>query len=150
MKTRSVKSVQEQNAEAFKRAFPSGRKPVTTEWHVQKNVCHYLRANYPQLRFYSSLDGFNLGDQRSLLSSIQWINEDTGEMGGFPDLLIFGKRILAIELKRPGVVVGKDKHTIKQQGWLEHIRQAGIRAEFAIGYDEAIKLINEIYGKVKC
>jgi hypothetical protein len=144
------KSVAQQNQKAFDRAFPNGpRKHHTSEWYVHKKVVEFLRNQYPQYRFYTSLDGFDLGQQRSLLSSIQWINTDTHEMGGFPDLLIFGQPPMAIELKKEGIKVGKDKHTIKQQGWLEVLRSVGFIAEFAVGIEEAKSLINKHYGTKK-
>jgi hypothetical protein len=125
---------------AFDRAFGHmPKKELNSEWYVHKSVAKYLKEKYPDIRFYSTLDGFNLGKQRSLVSSLQWFTP------GVPDLFIFHNNgthsMLVVELKKDGIKVGKDEHTKRQQGWLTYLQSQGARAEFAIGYKQAIALI---------
>ena len=133
----------------FDRAFGHmPKKKLDSEWYVHKSVCSYLKEKYPEVRFYSTLDGFNLGNQRSLISSLQWFTP------GVPDLFIYFNNgthhMLVVELKKDGVSIylkdGKtirnDEHLQRQNEWLKYFRQQGARAEFAVGYKEAIALID--------
>lgn len=142
-----------QRQETWERAFGHlPKKKLDSEWYVHKSVCKYLREKHPNIRFYSTLDGFNLGNQRSLVSALQWFEP------GVPDLFIYHNNgthwMLVLELKKVGVKVGNDAHTKRQKGWLNYLASQGASAYFAIGYEEAIELIEnhinpKINGKAK-
>lgn len=135
------------------RAFGSGRKggpaPVkNTEWLHQKRVCVWLKQVHPKVRFHSSLDGLAIIGAvfGAILRAIQWSE------AGYPDLIIHEARgpytMLAIELKKEGIKIGKGEHTSRQESWLEYLRKQGAKAEFCIGSDEAKQLItNYLNGK---
>jgi hypothetical protein len=143
--------LEQDRAATRERAF--GHLPVKehkSEWYVQKTVCKYLREKYPTVRFYSTLDGFDLGKQRSLLSALQWFE------AGVPDLFIFARNadgdrnMLVIELKREGKKVGKDEHTKRQQGWLTYlVDNCGAYAVFGCGVEEAKHIIDLYFTKSK-
>jgi hypothetical protein len=152
-------SAEERDA-TWQRAF--GHMPVkehTSEWYIHKEVAKHLREHYPNVRFYTSLDGFDLGKQRSLIAALQWFE------AGFPDLLIFmparGFSMLVLELKREGVnIYNKRKelaseHLERQSNWLRYFQHAmNARAEFAVGKEQAIQTIDNYlkptkYGKAK-
>lgn len=128
------------------RAFGSGAKvkfkgPKQSEFYVQKTVCKYLREHYPDIRFYSTLDGFNLGDQKMLVSSIQWFE------AGVPDLFIYKRTkkhtMLVLELKREGAPTKGTDHLKRQRAWLDYLESQGAKAVFAVGLNEALKIIND-------
>lgn len=135
-----VKIDSAQRKEEWERAFGHlPKKKLDSEWYVHKSVAKYLRNEYPNIRFYSTLDGFNLGNQRSLVSSLQWFEP------GVPDLFIFHNNglytMLVLELKKDGVKVRGDEHTKRQSRWLQYLNEQGASAHFAIGYEQAIELI---------
>ena len=60
---------------------------------------------------------------------------------------------LFLEIKKPGTriftkkgLLVADEHIREQFDMLESLRRRGYRAEFAIGYDEAVKIIDEYLG----
>lgn len=75
---------------------------------------------------------------------------------GHPDLMIYepsGEYVgLAIELKREGVKIAKkdgspaSQHIKEQNEYLEALRKRRWRCFFTIGYDDAIKTIDEYLG----
>jgi hypothetical protein len=146
MKVRNTSSIQEQNQAAFERAFPNGPKQHTSEWWVHKSVATYLKSLYPKVRFYSTLDGFDLGQQRSLLPSIQWFEP------GVPDLFVYKRNsqftMLVIELKKEGAKTKGTDHVARQQAWLDYFNEQGAYAVFAVGLPEA-KLVIDKYMKIK-
>ncbi|QHF24212.1 hypothetical protein GTU73_09440 [Rathayibacter sp. VKM Ac-2804] len=114
---------------------------------IQQRVCLYLATHYPDVIFRSDFaSGLKLSIAQASLhkrlqSSRAWpdlhIVEPRGEHAG-----------LFIELKRKGVVVFKqdgtlraDEHLQEQAAMLASLRERGYRAEFAIGYDAAVALI---------
>jgi len=121
--------------------------PKKSEHNVHKNVCKLLREQWPKVRFYTSLDGFDLGQQRSLTGSLKWYDAEH-DGSGFPDLMVFKRNrkhpFLVLELKKEGVkTTRKSKHLNKQRDWLEYFRSMGAKAEFASGYDEAVDIIKQ-------
>ncbi|MDR6794196.1 hypothetical protein J2X12_003475 [Pseudarthrobacter oxydans] len=68
-----------------------------------------------------------------------------------PSHVLYGDySLLAIELKREGVVIykqdgtlRKDEHLSEQTAMLEKLRDKGYKAEFCIGFDQARKLIDQ-------
>ena len=134
----------------FDRAFPNGRKGKEAhESRLHEQVCNYLLAQYPKVRFISSLTGEHQGNVRirARNKNIQW-------GAGQPDLLIphnNGIRVgLAIELKRlsanPWKKDGnlrKSEHLQQQAAWLEYFVNQGWYACFVVGFDQAKDVIDK-------
>jgi hypothetical protein len=147
-----------QNPTVKKRYIPKVQKH---EEAIQKDVCKYLRLHYPQVVFRSDYaSGLKLTQNqasvhRSLQSSRSW-----------PDLFIYkpmkvdGRQYagLAIELKADGTSVilkigprkGKlstDEHIQEQALMLRELRKCGYYADFAVGYDQAVNIIDWYFGR---
>jgi hypothetical protein len=122
-----------------------------TESVVQQRVCLYLRTHYPEVIFRSDFASglkLTIGQaklHKSLQSSRAW-----------PDLVIYEPRGsyqgLCIELKREGVVLFKkdgtlraDEHVREQAAMLKALRDRGYYAYFAVGYDAAVRLIEDYF-----
>ena len=137
--------VQLSQSEKLDRIY-AGSPTHNTDFYVHKKVAQYLRTMYPEVRFYSTLDGLNWGTQRSIISALRWYNEHE-EGTGVPDLFIYKRNrkytMLVIELKKEGGKKYGTKHLKNQQGWLDYLNSIGAKAEFAVGFDEAEKLIKE-------
>lgn len=128
--------------------YKDAMKSKASENTVQTWVCSYLRKKYPDVNFRTDKDG-----QFARGATLKYKAEHKGRKG-FPDIVIAEKNKsyngLIIELKkgtekvfkRDGTL-RKDDHLADQAFWLEWFRSLGCKAEFAIGYDEAIKLIDE-------
>jgi hypothetical protein len=134
------------------RYIPKNNKP---EEAVQKQVCSYLRKHHPTIIFRSDYaSGLKLTkNQAAKHKSLQ-------SSRGFPDLFVYypvqhGERKycgLALELKAEGTSVilkigerkGKlstDPHIQEQAVMLKELNRVGYYANFAVGYDEAISII---------
>lgn len=127
----------------FNRAFGMLRKKGTSERSIHKQLCEYVRIQYPKIRFYSSLDGEDMpAHQREAARLLM-------HSTGFPDFLLFYKGSLAIEIKRHRTDLymssGKLKKTahIKEQiGWLKYLKDNGWNATFACGFEECKSIID--------
>ncbi len=131
-------------------------KVTKHEESLQKQVCAYLRLRYPNVIFRSDfasgmkMSQYQATQHKRLQSSRSW-----------PDLFIYepmqhGDKHycgLAIELKKEGTSVilkigerkGKlstDPHIQEQALMLKSLNHKGYYANFAVGYDEAIKIID--------
>jgi hypothetical protein len=116
---------------------------------LHKQLCQWMKMQYPNIVFRSGMEGFHLSEQDAQFATI--INSHTG----FPDLLIFERRGpsvgLAIELKKEGApLYKKDRTTLRKSEHLE--RQASVLALlaergwstcFAQGWDEAVQTIKD-------
>lgn len=137
-------------------------KVVKHEERLQKDVCRYLRLQYPSVIF------------RSDMSSGRW---ETGRYAkhlkvamhsskSWPDLFIYEPRAvagkhycgLALELKADGTPVimkigprkgrlSSDPHIQEQAAMLKGLIRKGYYANFAVGLDEAIKTIDWYMGR---
>lgn len=132
-------------------------KHVKHEENLQRQVCTYLRMQYPHVIFRSDY-GSGL-----LLTQNQARNQASMQSGrGFPDLFIYnsqrGYHGLALELKREGVTLylktgprkGKltgDLHIQEQAAMLQALNNAGYFGRFAVGFDSAQKIIDWYMGK---
>jgi hypothetical protein len=141
-----------------KRYIPKNRKH---EESLQRQVCHYLRLQYPHVIFRSDYaSGLRLTiaqatTHKSLQSGRSW-----------PDLFVYlprkvdGKQYagLALELKKEGTSIkqkiGPNKgklvanlHIQEQYYMLEKLNKIGYWADFAIGIDDAIEKIDHYMGK---
>lgn len=134
-----------------------------TEEGIQRRVCSYLRMQYPNVIFRSDYaSGIKLtkgqaGVHKSLQSSRAW-----------PDLFIYEPRTignthycgLAVELKSEGTPVimkigprkgrlSTDPHIQEQAVMLKALISKGFYANFAVGFDSAISIIDWYMGKPK-
>lgn len=131
------------------------------EESLQRQVCSYLRLQYPHVVFRSDYaSGLRLTINqarihRSLQSGKSW-----------PDLFIYlprkvdGKQYagMALELKREGIPIKvtrgprkgqlvADIHIREQYYMLQRLERLGYWADFAIGFDDAINKIDYYMGK---
>jgi hypothetical protein len=131
-------------------------KSVKHEESLQRQVCRYLRLKYPEAVFRSDYaSGLHLTENqgrihKSLQSGRAW-----------PDLFIYNPTVhntkhycgLAIELKKEGTSVilktgprkGKlstNPHIQEQAAVLKQLIHLGYYANFAVGIDEAMKIID--------
>jgi hypothetical protein len=131
------------------------------EESIQRQVCSYLRLQYPSVIFRSDYaSGLRLTEgqariHKSLQSGRSW-----------PDLFVYEPRQikdkhycgLALELKRDGASVilkvgprkGKlstDKHIQEQAAMLKMLSSKGYYANFAVGFDEAVNIIDWYMGR---
>ena len=137
------------NPNAHKYFKGLGQKGVKKkEAYVHRQVTKFLDTYYPNVRYLSNLAGekFHEG-QKYKVQAIQ-------HSPGAPDLMIFHRTALytglAIELKGEGVRVfkkdgslRKSEHLSRQMAWLKYLRRQGWKAEFGLGYDQSVDLINE-------
>lgn len=136
-----------------------------TEAEIQANVALFLRMKYPKVLFHSDFgSGIYLKPWQAKAQKIQ-----NGGRRAWPDMFIAepqeiprpGLRPVArynglfIELKKEGTRLKKRNGNwasdhIKEQAWmLEQLRKKGYKAEFAVGYQEAIALIEDYLGGKK-
>ena len=121
-----------------------------TEAELQVQVADYLRLQCPSVMFHSD---FGSGIKLTMGQAIKQKRQNGGRRA-WPDMALAeprGKYHGAyIELKKAGTRIFKkdgtlvaDKHIREQFDTLEALRQRGYKAEFACGFDEAKKLIDE-------
>jgi hypothetical protein len=143
-----------------KRYIPKNRK---TEESLQRQVCNYLRLQYPSIIFRSDYaSGLHLKPgqammHKSLQSGRAWV-----------DLFIYlprkveGKQYagLALELKKDNTSIkqkiGKNKgqlvanpHIREQYYMLQELNKLGYWADFGIGFEDAVAKIDHYMGKPK-
>ena len=119
-----------------------------TEKSLHRAVCDYLRLQYPFVLFNSDLAGsmrLTIGQATSMKA--------LRSNRGFPDLAIFEPRKqyhgLFIELKKEGEKLYNAKgfpatfHIFEQLEVLAKLEQRGYKAVFAVGFDQAKKIIDE-------
>lgn len=141
---------------------------MTSEADLQVQVADYLRLQYPNVMFHSD---FGSGIKLTMGQAIKQKRQNGGRRA-WPDLFLAEPIVrdsetgqfykgnyyptkqvyngLFIELKRPGTRIFKkdgtlvaDQHIREQFDVLEQLRKRGYMAEFACGFDEAKKLIDE-------
>ena len=124
------------------------KKKKVTERMVHKQVAMYLRAQYPKVRFITTLDGEYFGRQQA--EAVRTLQHSRGA----PDLLIFAQRGqyhgLALEIKRTysdaykkDGSLKKSEHLKEQNDWHWYLRGEGWYATFGCGFDECKELIDE-------
>lgn len=131
-------------------------KKNKVELGIQVKVCNYLRKNYPDVIFHS-----DYAANADLSEHQKKVNKSLQSRYAFPDLMIFeprGEYIgLALELKREGATVvlkiGPNKgqltsneHIQNQAVTLRKLKKAGWWANFSIGYEQTIKIIDRYFG----
>ena len=142
-----------------------------TELELQMQVADYLRLRYPNVLFHSDYgSGLRLTPGQAVKQK-----RLQGGRRAWPDMFIaepmarkidlskdspFDKTAkllmyagLMIELKRPDVKIYKkngelvtNSHIREQAAVLDELRKCGYKAEFACGFDEAKKIIDEYLG----
>lgn len=145
-------------ADEFKKTFKKNTK--IKESSIQVQVCKHLKDNYPDVIFQCDLaSGMNLGKH------IGGMNARLRSSRGLPDLFIAHWRSrlkslgsdkyenyngLFIELKRDGKSpylkdgsLSKNEHVQEQAAILKRLEEQGYKAVFAVGAEEAIKIIDE-------
>jgi hypothetical protein len=154
--------------EEFKKLKPAkGGKRQKREEKVQLQVCSYLKAKYPHVIFQCDLaSGMNLGKRvggmntrlrssrgmpdlfiaQPIYNTVCYENKDTGAKSWRQDGITYAG--LFIELKMEGARlkngnISSSDHHREQQAVLDRLRAQGFKAEFAAGYEEAIKLIDD-------
>lgn len=121
-----------------------------TELELQAQVADYIRLQYPDVIFHSD---FGSGIKLTMGQAIKQKRLNGGRRA-WPDMFLAepkGKYSgLFIELKKEGVRVYKkdgalvaDEHIREQFDMLHDLRRKGYAAEFACGFDEAKKLIDD-------
>lgn len=133
-----------------------------TELELQAQVADYIRLRYPRAIFHSD---FGSGIKLTMGQAIKQKRLNGGRRA-WPDMFIAEPRCsqeavenwdvksfragLFIELKKEGTRIFKkdgtlvsDEHIREQYDMLEDLRQRGYAAEFACGFDEAKKIIDE-------
>lgn len=130
-----------------------------TELELQAQVADYLRLQYPHVLFHSDFgSGIKLTPGQAMRQK-----RLQGGRRSWPDMFIAEPAFdmnrnrdihgLFIELKKAGTRIYRkdgrlvsDAHIREQFDMLEQLRQRGYVAEFACGFDEAKKIIDEYLG----
>jgi hypothetical protein len=128
--------------------YRSNKPKLTKEQDVQLVVSRYVQLKYPDVIFCSESSGVRLTmGQAKRLKAMRSVDCK------LPDMLIFepkgSYKGLFLELKREGeAVFQKDGvtpyagHVSEQHKTLERLKAKGYKAEFAIGTNEAISIID--------
>ena len=127
-------------------------KKRSSEESEQFGVISYLKLKYPNVIFRCSPEGIRM----SIGMAVK-LKKNGILVRGLPDIEIFephGKYAgLFIELKKTGRKLKKkdgswiDEHTQEQFEILEKLKTKGYYATFAIGLQDAIKIIDNYFGE---
>lgn len=122
------------------------------EAELQKQVAIYIRMQYPDVIFHSDFgSGAKLSPWQARMQRIQ-----NGGRRAWPDMMIAepigNYHGLFIELKREGARLKKQNgewassHIAEQNIMLNELSNKGYKAEFAIGFEQALDLIDDYLG----
>lgn len=127
-----------------------------TEHEIYMLIAHYLTAYYP-----NTIYRFDLAADMKLTPGQARRHKLLHPRRGYPDLFIAKPKTvrkmsgesryhgLFLEIKKAGTRMKKKDGSwaslhLEEQAWmLEKLREAGYRAEFAVGLDEAYRIIDE-------
>lgn len=123
-----------------------------SEAELQKQVAIYIRMQYPDAIFHSDFgSGVKLTPWQAKMQKMQ-----NGGKRAWPDMFIAepkGKwHGLFIELKKEGTRLMKrngdfaSEHIAEQDAVLRELNEKGYKAEFAIGFEQALNLIDDYLG----
>jgi hypothetical protein len=126
------------------------KSKATKEVNIHKQVCEYLRLQYPKVIFNTDLSGIRLTmGQAVKVKSLR-------SSRAFPDLVIYeprnGYHGLFIELKREGEKVmnkaggASTPHIAEQSYLMLQLMDKRYQAFFACGFEEAVKIIKDYLG----
>lgn len=132
-----------------------------TEAELQIRVADYLRLRYPNVLFHSD---FGSGIKLTIGQAAKQKRQNGGRRA-WPDMFVAYPTLrcvdgswnheyhgLFIELKKEGTRLRKrngdwaSDHIAEQAAVLERLEDAGYHAVFAVGFDEARKVIDEYLG----
>ena len=140
---------------------------IKKEELLHLKVCDYLRKNYPDVLFRTDFSSgmkmtpWQAAKHKKFQKSRAWPDLFIAESGVVKfkkgNLIVnLRKNGMFLELKADGVklykkdgTLRKNKHIEEQAEMLEKLRNGNYYAEFAIGYEDAIKQIHEYLGKPK-
>ena len=119
---------------------------------LQKQVAIYIRMQYPDVIFHSDFgSGVKLTPWQARMQKMQ-----NGGRRAWPDMMIAepigNYHGLFIELKREGARLKKQNgewassHIAEQNIMLNELSNKGYKAEFAIGFEQALDLIDDYLG----
>lgn len=128
-----------------------------SEAELQANVARYLCLQYPDVLFHSDFgSGVKLTPWQAKMQRAQ-----SGGRRGWPDLLVaepvarcidgswnYDYHGLFLELKKEGTRLKKknggwaSEHIAEQANVLKELRGKGYKADFAVGFDQAIQIID--------
>ena len=122
---------------------------ISQEAILHKKVCDYLKIHHPNIIFRTDFAAgmrLNIGQARR--------HKALQSGRGFPDLFIAfpsnGFHGLFIELKKEGTRLvlkngeyTSDKHIQEQFGVLYKLQELGYDARFAVGFNQAIEIIED-------
>lgn len=123
-----------------------------SEAELQKQVAIYIRMQYPDVIFHSDFgSGVKLTPWQARMQKMQ-----NGGRRAWPDMMIAepigNYHGLFIELKREGSRLKKQNgewassHIAEQNIMLNELSNKGYKAEFAIGFEQALDLIDDYLG----
>jgi hypothetical protein len=125
-----------------------------TESELQTQVADYLMLRYPKVLFHSD---FGSGIKLTMGQAIKQKRQNGGRRA-WPDMIIArpmpdkGYCAMFIELKKEGTRLFKkdgtpaSDHLKEQSELLEELERWGYKAVFAVGFDEAKRIIDEYLG----
>lgn len=124
-----------------------------TESELQVMVADYLRLQYPDILFHSD---FGSGIKLTMGQAVKQKRQNGGRRA-WPDMVIAEPRGiyhgLYIELKKEGTRLKKKNgewatpHIAEQAEVIDELKKRYYRAEFAVGFEEAKKLIDGYLGE---
>ena len=132
-----------------------------SEAELQSQVAIYLRLKYPNIMFHSDFgSGVRLRPHQARMQKLQ-----NGGRRAWPDMFIaepmprcidgswkYEYHGLFIELKKEGTRLKKrngdwaSEHIAEQAEVLSQLQAHGYKADFAIGFDQATRLIDDYLG----
>lgn len=125
------------------------KRMTTLEEDEQMMLVKYLRWQYPNILYKCDLAGVKL----SIGSAVK--QKKLGNVRAYPDLFFpeprGGYYGLFIEMKRTNVKIFKKNgepvsdHIAEQVNMIDALNRKGYKAAFAIGFDEAKKLVDEYF-----
>jgi hypothetical protein len=122
---------------------------------LTKKIAEYLKEQHPTVPFTCDMSGVKLSKKQAIQSA-----NNRANFYKVPDLLLFVKKgtfgMLCLELKIKSVKLFKkdggfvkNEHLEKQRSSILWLRKYGQCADFALGYSDTIKKINDYLDKGK-
>jgi hypothetical protein len=118
-----------------------------TETNLHIRIAYYIKHNYPDVIFTSESSGIKLSIGQAV------VQKKMRSGRALPDLMLFearrGYNGMFLEIKREGTIIYKlngeikrDKHLKEQEEVLSRLTDKGYFANFVVGYESAISLID--------
>lgn len=132
----------------FKETQARAKKAKETEKNVHQQVCTYIDLQYPTIIYTSDASGM-----RCSMGLRMELKRKRCKRYKIPDLLILhpnkGYHGLILEIKKDGEKITKrdgeyvDEHIEEQAKTLCRLKEIGFAASFAIGFNEAKRIIDD-------